>query len=170
MELLTVGTIVEASVTRLEPYGAWIDCDGRAGLVTIPEVSWSRIGHPGDVLSVGQRVCVEVLVAAAGLPFSASIRAVHPECDPWHEPALFATGAEFKGPVVQVLRYGCFVELRPEVWGLLRRERWSGPLAVGDRVRVRIENADADARKIEVSLLSEGGVAPNQTLRTTGPA
>jgi len=150
MDPLTVGAIVEATVTRLEQYGAWIDSGGRTGLVEIPEVSWSRISHPSDALAIGQRVRVKVLVVREDGQFSASIRAVHPERDPWHDPTLFAVGTVFVGPVVGVLGYGCFVELRPEVWGLLRRGRWSS-LAVGDRVQVRVESVDVDSRKIEVS-------------------
>lgn len=150
---MTIGAIVEAVVTRLEQYGAWLDCAGRSGLVQIPEVSWSRIRHPSDVLSVGQRIRVKVLVVRADGKFTASIRAVHPEKDPWYDPAIFAVGAEFVGPVVLVTDYGCFVELRPEVWGLYKKEQWTRPMAVGDRVRVRVEKVDAESRKVEVSLL-----------------
>ena len=151
MDQLTIGAVIDAVVTRLEPYGAWIDCAGQTGLVLIPEVSWSRIRHPSDALSVGQRVRVKVLVIRTDGQFTASIRAVHPEQDPWHDPTLFAAGTECLGTVVRVLEYGCFVELRPEVWGLLRKERWPAPMAVGDEVRVHIERVDAATRKIEVS-------------------
>ncbi len=132
MKPLSVGAIVEVVVTRLEAYGAWIDCDGQTGLISISEVSWSRISHPGDVLVVGQHLPVNILVVSTGEPFSASIRSMHPEDDPWYEPSRFTIGAEFVGRVVRVLEYGCFVELRPEVWGMLRRERWASLPKVGD--------------------------------------
>jgi ribosomal protein S1 len=141
-------------VTRLEQYGAWIECGGKPGLVTIPEVSWSRIGHPADVLAVGQHLPVKILNVRDDGQFTASVRAVHPEQDPWYNPAVFAVGSEFVGPVVRVLDYGCFVELRPEVWGLLRRKNWPGPVAAGDQLRVRVESVDAAARKVEVVLVS----------------
>lgn len=155
---LRIGDFTEANVTRLEQYGAWIDCEGQTGLVTIPEVSWSRIGHPAEVLSIGQPVRVKVLGIREDGEFTASIRAVHPELDPWHDPSVFAVGTEFVGRVVRVLEYGCFVELRPEVWGLLRREKWKCPIAVGEQMQIRIESVDISARKIEVSqvLASEG--------------
>jgi ribosomal protein S1 len=155
MDTLSVGAIVDATITRLEQYGAWIDCGGRPGLVTIPEVSWSRIGHPAEVLSVGQRVRVKVMVLGSDGKLSASIRALHPEQDPWRDPAVFAVGEEFAGRVVRVLGYGCFVELRPEVWGLLRREHWSREVAVGGRVRVRVVSVDPMARKVEVLEMAE---------------
>jgi small subunit ribosomal protein S1 len=151
MEVISPGSLIDAVVERIEPYGAWIDHGGRRGLVVIPEVSWSRIRHPGDVLSVGQRVRVKVLAVAED-QFSASIRAAHPELDPWRDPAEFSEGTAFVAPVVLETAYGCFVELRPEVWGLLRRENCPAGVRVGDRLRVKVESTDAVHRKIDVSL------------------
>ena len=151
MEVLSPGALIDAVVERIEPYGAWIDHDGRRGLVTIPEVSWSRIGHPGEALSVGQRVRVKVLAVTED-QFSASIRAARPELDPWRDPARFSEGTAFVAPVVLETAYGCFVELRPDVWGLLRREKCPEGVRVGDRLRVTVETTDAVYRKIEVSL------------------
>ena len=150
MEPLSVGAVIEASVTRLEPYGAWVECAGRPGLITIPEVSWSRISHPGDVLHVGQRVRAKVLVLGPAGELALSIRAAHPEQDPWRDPLTFAPGKEFVGPVALVLGYGCFVQLAPEVRGLLRRGHWSRDLAVGDRVCVRVVSADPITHKVEL--------------------
>jgi ribosomal protein S1 len=49
------------------------------------------------------------------------------------------------------MNYGCFIELRPEVWGLLHRDRWSRSYEVADRVAVRVESVDPALRKIELS-------------------
>jgi small subunit ribosomal protein S1 len=155
VEPLEPDQIVETTVTRLEHYGAWIDCAGRTGLVLIPEISWTRISHPAQALAVDQRVRVKVLNVQSDGKFTASIRGVHPEQDPWYDPSLFAPGTEFVGRVVLVPAYGAFVELRPEVWGLLRKGKWTRQVAVGDQLRVRIETVDETARKIEVSQLAE---------------
>jgi small subunit ribosomal protein S1 len=151
MEVLSPGAIIDAVVERIEPYGAWIDHEGRRGLVGIPEVSWSRIRHPGEALSVGQRVRVKVLAVAKD-QFSASIRAAYPELDPWRDPAEFSEGTAFVAPVVLETAYGCFVELRPEVWGLLPREKCPEEVRMGDLLRVTVEAIDAVHRKVEVSL------------------
>jgi small subunit ribosomal protein S1 len=156
---LTVGDIVEAVVTRLEPYGAWVEADGWKGLIRIPEISWSRISHPRDALAPGQRVRAVVLQVGGPDGFNGSIKSVHPERDPWSDPTVFAAGTTFDAPVVRVVDYGCFVELRPDVWGLLRRERWPGPLAAGDRLRVRVESSDPLARKVEVGVAPPAGTA-----------
>jgi ribosomal protein S1 len=105
MEVLSPGAIIDAVVERIEPYGAWIDHEGRRGLVGIPEVSWSRIGHPGEALSVGQRIRVKVLAVAEG-QFSASIRAARPELDPWRDPAEFSKGTAFVAPLSYGRRCG----------------------------------------------------------------
>ena len=76
---------------------------------------------------------------------------MHPELNPWRDPSLFAVGHVFTGPVVRVMNYGCFIELRPEVWGLLHRDRWSRSYEVADRVAVRVESVDPALRKIELS-------------------
>ena len=59
-------------------------------------------------------------------------------------------GAEFDAPVVRVMTYGDFLELRPEVWGLLMRGHAPAALAVGDRLRVRVVSSDPVTRKVEV--------------------
>ncbi|MDB5336316.1 MAG: rpsA [Planctomycetaceae bacterium] len=154
MELLSVGMIVDGVVTRLEPYGAWIEVEGRTGLVTIPEVSWSRIRHPGEALSVGQTLQVKILSTFEGRPFGASVRALHPELDPWYDPALFAVGTEFVGTVERKLEYGCIIGITPDVAGLLPRDAGGDSLDSGDQVRVRIEKVELAARKIELSLVT----------------
>ena len=150
METLAAGQILDAVVVRLEQYGAWIESGDRDGLILIPEISWSRIRHPGEVLKVGQLVTVQILHVGSDGKFSASLRAMHPELNPWRDPSLFAVGSRFCSRVVRVLDYGCFVELRPEVWGLLQRERWSRAYQVGDLVDVRVEYVEPKPRKVEV--------------------
>jgi ribosomal protein S1 len=152
MEALAAGQTIEATVTRLENYGAWIESGGRTGLILIPEISWSRIRHPSEALAVGQSVSVKILHVAAA-QFWASLKAMHPELNPWRDPAVFAVGSEFTGTVVRVLEFGCYVELRPDVWGLLRRDQWPQPIEVGERLNVRVVIVDAELRKIAVSLI-----------------
>jgi small subunit ribosomal protein S1 len=150
VEPLTARAVVEAAVTRLEPYGVWVEAVGRTGQIRIPEVSRVQISHPRDVLAVGDRVRVKVLYLQADGGFAASIRAARPEDDPWLTPSRFVVGAEFDAPVVRVLDYGCLVELWPHLWALLRRDQWPGPLVKGERLRVCVESSDPTTRTVEV--------------------
>jgi ribosomal protein S1 len=84
-----------------------------------------------------------------------------PEDDPWRDPWEFAVGKEFLSPVVRVMSYGYFVELKPGVWALLRPERVAGRLAAGDEVRVRVESVDAADRKVEVSQVRHNLAEPS---------
>ncbi len=84
--------------------------------------------------------------------FAASIKAAHPELDPWRDPAVFSEGASFVASVVLVTQYGCFVELRPEVWGLLPRENCPEGVRVGDRLRVAVESTDVARRRVRCRL------------------
>ena len=152
MEALAAGRTIEAIVTRLEQYGAWIESGGRTGLILIPEISWSRIRHPSEALAVGQSVSVKILHVSEA-QFWASLRAMHPELNPWRDPAVFAVGQVFTGPVVRVLEFGCYVELQPDVWGLLRHDQWRRPVEVGERLSVRVVKVDAEMRKVEVCLI-----------------
>jgi small subunit ribosomal protein S1 len=149
---LTAGQIIEVTVTRLEHYGAFCDFEGRTGLITLPEISWSITRHPGDRLTVGERLKVKVIMAPPGREFSASIRQVHPERDPWIDPSRFRVGSIHEGKVTQVLDYGYFIELYPDVRGLLKKENWPRPMQVGEQAKVQVISMDARLRKIEVVL------------------
>lgn len=149
IDLPNVGKIVEVVVTQIEFYGAWFDWNGRSGLVTIPEVSWTRISHPAEAVTVGKKIKVKILVATP-TAFAASIRQVNPEQNPWYDPTPFAVGNVFEGKVEKVLVYGCFIELRPHVVGLLRRDDWPHELAVGDIARVRIARSNSESKQIDL--------------------
>ncbi len=149
---LTAGQIIEVTVTRLEHYGAFCDFEGRTGLITLPEISWSITRHPGDRLTVGERLKVKVIMAPPGREFSASIRQVHPERDPWIDPSRFRVGSIHEGRVTLLIDYGCFIELCPGVRGLLKKENEPHPLNVGDRVNVQVVMMDERLRKVEVVL------------------
>ena len=99
MNPLTAGDVVEVVVTRLEPYGAWVEADGRPGLIRIPEIGWSPISHPRDVLAVGQRVRAVVLQVGGADGFNGSIRAARPERAARRaDPSAFAVGAGVRRP------------------------------------------------------------------------
>ncbi len=142
------GDIIEAFVTQIENFGVWIECDGKRGLVNIPEIRWTPIGHPSDVFTLGQRVRVQVLRATPDHPFSASIRVLHPELNPWRDPSLFPVEEVFEGKVARVMNYGCFVEIAPHVWGFLHRDHYFAEYEVGQTILVRLIEVDVGRHRI----------------------
>ena len=162
------GDVLAVVVERLENYGAWIAVGEHRGLIRIPEISWRRISHPSEALSVGQVVRVRVLhVDTRDNTFTASLRVLYPEEDPWRDPSVFAVGNEFTGVVVRVLEYGAFVELFEGERGLIRAEAGKLLPEPGQRVRVRVVAVDVESRQVELAWI--GNAAPSYNGEESAP-
>ena len=162
------GDVLDVVVEHLAPFGAFVGAGSHRGLINIPEISWRRISHPAEALSVGQTVRVRVLrINHRDNTFRDSLRALHPEENPWRYPSVFAVGNEFTGVVERVLNYGVFVELFEGERGLVRAEPGKPLPVVGQRIRVRVSAVNVEQRRVELAWLGhaapsydEGGSAP----------
>lgn len=162
-ESLTLGDNLEGVVTRLVPFGAFVDIGGLEGLVHISQISHQRVGDPGEVLKEGQEVKVKVLeIQNLGMGrserISLSIKAL--ATDPWPETAKsMVPGQDVEGLVTRLVDFGVFVELQPGVEGLihiseLANRRVIHPREVlneNDQITVRILDVDLDRRRISLS-------------------
>ena len=116
---MTPGDIRKGTVKNITDFGAFIDLNGIDGLLHITDMSWGRIGHPSEILKVGQDIDVVVLDinrekerVSLGLKQKLS--------NPWENiDAKYQVGARVKGRVVNLVPYGAFVELEPGVEGLI---------------------------------------------------
>ena len=119
MSELTEGEIRHGVVTDLTSFGAFVDLGGADGLVHVSELSWRRVNHPREVLSVGQEVEVYVLgVDRQRRRIALSLKRLQP--DPWTiADEEFQVGQLVNGRVTRVLDFGAFVELDMGVEGLL---------------------------------------------------
>jgi len=151
-----IGSIIDVKVIRLEPYGAWVEYQSLPGLIRIPEISWGRVRHPSDVLTVGQTISVKVLgLSDNGYErFAASIRASHPEQNLWHCSSEFAVGRRFLGHVTLVLDYGAFVKIKENVEGLIFDRVNPHRFKVGDLVDVVVKAVDVSGETIELDLVT----------------
>lgn len=113
------GDIRKGTVKNLTDFGAFIDLNGLDGLLHITDMSWGRIGHPSEMLKVGQELDVVVLdVNREKERVSLGLKQKMP--NPWDNiEAKFPIGAKVKGRVVNLVPYGAFVELEPGVEGLV---------------------------------------------------
>ncbi len=157
-ELLTnlkVDSVITGTVASLADYGAFIELGGVKGLVHLSELSWHRVGHPRDVLAVGDPVEVKVLdVKVKKRRVSLSIRQVAP--DPF---AGITAGVVVTGPVTRLVDFGAFVDLGG-VEGLvhlseLAEYRVSAPEEIvtpGEEVMVKVLSVDKRRRRIELSI------------------
>lgn len=162
-ETLALGDTREGVVTRLVPFGAFVDIGGVEGLVHISQISHQRVGHPGDVLREGQEVKVKVLeIQNLGMGrserISLSIKAL--ASDPWPETAAsLVPGTDVSGRVTRLVDFGVFVELQPGIEGLvhiseLANRRIIHPREVlneDEQIEVKILDVDLDRRRISLS-------------------
>jgi small subunit ribosomal protein S1 len=167
-EHLDVGAAFAGRVTRLVPYGAFVDIGGVEGLVHISQISHARVSDPAEVLQEGQDVQVQILEIqnlghGRDERISLSIKALAQ--DPWPTTAGGLTvGSDVIGKVARLADFGAFVELLPGVEGLvhvseLANRRLVHPREVvseGDEISVRILDVDLQRRRISLSRKQAG--------------
>src|SRR5881275_2617081 len=116
---MTPGDIRKGTVKNITDFGAFIDLNGLDGLLHITDMSWGRIGHPSEILKVGQEIDVVVLdinreKERVSLGLKQKLQ------NPWENiDAKYQVGQKVKGKVVNLVPYGAFVELEPGVEGLV---------------------------------------------------
>ena len=116
---MTPGDIRKGTVKNITDFGAFIDLNGIDGLLHITDMSWGRIGHPSELLKVGQDVDVVVLDINREKE-RVSLGLKQKMANPWDNiETKYPIGAKVKGRVVNLVPYGAFVELEPGVEGLV---------------------------------------------------
>src|SRR5262245_3735367 len=112
---LVPGAVISGTVTSLKDYGAFVDVGGLEGLLHVSELGFGRVGHPKEVLSVGQRVEVQVLKIEKD-KISLSLKSL--ARDPWLDAAeRYRAGQRVRGVVKRTEPFGVFVELEPGIEG-----------------------------------------------------
>ncbi len=158
---LVKGEVRRGKVKNITDFGAFIDLDGIDGLLHITDMSWGRVKHPSEVLKVGQELDVMVLdVDQDRERVSLGLRQLTE--NPWDTIAeQFPKGVHVKGKVVNLAAYGAFVEIAPNIEGLVhisefswtkRVARASDMLSVGDEVEVEVLDVNAKEQKISLGL------------------
>jgi small subunit ribosomal protein S1 len=116
---MTPGDIRKGTVKNITDFGAFIDLNGIDGLLHITDMSWGRVGHPSEILKVGQDIDVVVLDINKEKE-RVSLGLKQKLANPWDSiEAKYPVGAKVKGRVVNLVPYGAFVELEPGVEGLV---------------------------------------------------
>jgi small subunit ribosomal protein S1 len=113
------GDIRKGTVKNITDFGAFIDLNGIDGLLHITDMSWGRIGHPSEVLKVGQEIDVVVLDVNKEKE-RVSLGLKQKMANPWDNiESKYPVGAKIKGKVVSLVPYGAFVQIEPGVEGLI---------------------------------------------------
>ncbi len=161
LKVLEEGVILEGVVKNITSYGAFVDLGGIDGILHISDMSWGRIGHPSEMVKVGDRIKVAVLKFDAERErISLGMKQITP--DPWTTVQQnYPVGTRVRGQVLSLMDYGAFVELEKGVEGLIHISEmaWtkkishpSNVLQVGETVEVLVLNVDPNHRRISLGL------------------
>lgn len=158
---LEKGQVLEGVVKNMTSFGVFVDLGGVDGLLHITDISWGRINHPEEVLSLDQKINVVVLDFDDDKKrISLGLKQLSEH--PWDTlDTNIQVGAKVKGKIVTVADYGAFLEIKPGVEGLIHVSEmsWSQHLRnpseflnVGDDAEAIVLTFDKDERKISLGI------------------
>jgi len=175
-EQLAVGGVVRGTVSSIRDFGAFVDVGGVEGMIHISELGHGRIGHPSEVLQVGQEVEVQVIKldpppaegsGASRRQIGLSLKAL--AADPWSTVReRFPVGATVRGIVRRVEAFGAFVEIAPGLDGLVhvsklvldrRVSHARQVVSLGQEVDVTILSIEPEKRRIALSMVEQARAA-----------
>ena len=158
---MTPGDIRKGIVKNITDFGAFIDLNGLDGLLHITDMSWGRIGHPSEILKVGQEIDVVVLDVNREKE-RVSLGLKQKLANPWEAiESKYTVGQKVKGKVVNLVPYGAFVELEPGVEGLVhvtelswtkRIAKPSDVLKQGQDIEAVVLGINRDEQKISLGV------------------
>ncbi|WDV47810.1 bifunctional 4-hydroxy-3-methylbut-2-enyl diphosphate reductase/30S ribosomal protein S1 [Clostridiaceae bacterium M8S5] len=152
--------VLKGEVKRISDFGAFVDIGGIDGLIHISEMSWGRIKHPSEVVSIGDQVEVIILdFDKAKQRISLGLKQLKKH--PWNNATEnYKIGDVVEGTVVKLLDFGAFVEIEPGLDGLVHISEISNKhiakpsdeLKSGQKVEVRILDIKPEDKKLSLSI------------------
>lgn len=161
IENINEGDEVKGIVKNLTDYGAFIDLGGVDGLLHITDMSWKRIKHPSEILTIGDEIKVKVLkIDRDNVRVSLGLKQLGG--DPWQDISQrYPVASKISGRVTNITDYGCFVEIEEGIEGLVHVSEmdWTNKnvnpnkvVHLGQEVEVMVLDMDADRRRISLGI------------------
>jgi len=161
IQSLAEGQIIEGMVKNITDYGAFVDLGGIDGLLHVTDLSYKRVGHPSEMINIGDTVRVQIIrINKDTQRISLGMKQL--ESDPWEGAAAkYPIGGRFTGRVTNITEYGAFVELEPGIEGLVHVSEMSWTkknvhpgkiVSTSQEVDVIILEVDSDKRRISLGL------------------
>lgn len=159
-ETIEVGSEYEGTVKSLTSYGAFVDIGGVDGMIHISELSWGRIKHPSEVVSIGDHVNVYV-IALDKENKKISLGYKRQEDNPWNIfTTNFQVGDTATVKILKFMPFGAFAEIVPGVDGLIHISQISDhriakaeeALTVGQEVEAKIIDINDEKKKVSLSI------------------
>ncbi len=161
LESVRPGDRVEGLVKNITDFGAFIDLNGMDGLLHITDMTWGRLNHPSELLSIGQKVEVQILEVNREKE-RVSLGMKQLQSNPWDNiEGRYPVGTRVHGKVTKLVAYGAFVEIEEGVEGLIhvselswtkRIARPSDVLTVGQSVDAVVLGISKEERKISLGV------------------
>jgi len=161
MATIEVGASLEGVIKNITDFGAFVDLGGVDGLIHITDFSWGRINHPSEIVSIGEKVTVQVIdfnneTSRISLGLKQLVD------NPWEKiPDNYKVGDVVNGSVVSVMNYGIFIEIEKGIEGLIHISEisWTKNIQnlqdsfkVGDSVDSKILYIDSKEQKISLGI------------------
>jgi small subunit ribosomal protein S1 len=161
IQSLAEGQILDGVVKNITDYGAFVDLGGIDGLLHVTDISYKRVGHPSEVINIGDTVKVQIIrINRDTQRISLGMKQL--ESDPWEGAAAkYPVGGVFKGRVTNITEYGAFVELEPGIEGLVHVSEMSWTkknvhpgkiVSTSQEVDVKVLEVDEEKRRISLGL------------------
>ncbi|MDQ3605580.1 MAG: 30S ribosomal protein S1, partial [Gemmatimonadota bacterium] len=158
---LEIGQVRHGVVKNITDFGAFIDLGGMDGLLHITDMSWGRVGHPSEVVSIAQELDVKVLdIDWERERLSLGLKQLQPY--PWQDiEKKFPVGTRIHGRVVSITNYGAFIELEKGVEGLVHISEMSWTrnvrhpskiVTLGDEIEAVVLKIDSEGEKISLGM------------------
>jgi small subunit ribosomal protein S1 len=161
LSTIKIGDLRRGVVKNVTDYGVFVDLDGIDGLLHVTDMSWKRISHPTEIVSVGEAIDVMVIdIDMERERVSLGLKQTKP--NPWEEVThRYSVGSQVKGKVVNLIHYGAFIELEEGVEGLIHITEMSWTkriikpteiLKVGEEITAIVLGLDKEMQKVSLSL------------------
>jgi len=158
---LAEGQVIDGIVKNITDYGAFVDLGGIDGLLHVTDMSYKRVGHPSEVINIGDTVKVQIIrINKDTQRISLGMKQL--ESDPWDAAvATYPIGAKLSGRVTNITEYGAFVELEPGIEGLVHVSEMSWTkknvhpgkiVSTSQEVDVIVLEVDTEKRRISLGL------------------
>ena len=155
------GQILEGIIKNITDYGAFVDLGEVDGLLHVTDISWKRISHPTEALSIGQKVKVQVIKFNSDTQ-RISLGMKQLEEDPWEiAQNKYSVDDKFTGRVTNITDYGAFVELESGIEGLVHVSEMSWTkknmqpgkiVSTSEEVEVKVLEIDSEKRRISLGM------------------
>jgi small subunit ribosomal protein S1 len=161
LEEIAVGQVRKGVVKNITDFGAFIDLGGADGLLHITDMSWGRVGHPSELVTIGDELEIKILdLDLQNNRISLGLKQLQPY--PWENVGQkYPVGSRVQGKVVSITNYGAFVELEKGVEGLVHISEMSWTrhikhpskvVSIGDIIEAVVLNVNEEEEKISLGM------------------